>query len=162
MQESTSPKTVLLVEDNPGDVFLLQRACERVGVTEQIQVARDGEEAFAYLSGSDEFADRSKYPWPSILITDLKMPKLDGLELFKQVRSLPGCRDLRVSILCASATDAEMSEAALLGVHGVFIKPLKFEEFDGIVKGIFEQTAPLRAPFPASNQTNLNRGTLSA
>jgi CheY-like chemotaxis protein len=161
MQENETPRTVLLVEDNPGDIFLLQRACARIGVTDHIQVARDGEEAFAYLIGLDEFADRAKYPWPAFLITDLKMPQVDGLELLKHLRNTPQCRDLPVFILCGSATDDEISEAAQLGVIGVLFKPVRIEDFDGVVQTMFQQGATLRRAVPAPVQTVQNKGTVS-
>ncbi|MEO5802848.1 MAG: response regulator [Verrucomicrobiota bacterium] len=147
MQESTSPKTVLLVDDNPGDVFLLRRALARCGIADRIQVARDGEEAFAYLCGLDEFEDRAKFPMPWILITDLKMPQVGGLELLQHLRNLPECRDLPVFILSSSTLEKDVSEASRLGANGFFLKPVRIEELEDIIKGIYERADMVRRSF---------------
>ena len=151
MQESF--KTVLLVEDNPGDVFLLRRAFAKCGINDRIQVVREGEEAFAYLSGLDEFADRAKYPWPSIIITDLKMPLVGGLELLKHLRNLPGCGNLPVFVLSSSSLEKDVSEAARLGAHGYFVKPIRIEELEVIVKAIYERATLVRRSSPAVSRT---------
>ncbi len=81
---------ILLAEDDPNDVLLVQRAFQRTPVANPLQVVRDGEEALAYLSGQAPYADRERHPLPVLMLMDLKMPRKSGLEVLEWVRQQPG------------------------------------------------------------------------
>src|SRR2546423_7862279 len=93
---------ILLVEDRADDILLVQKAFQKAGVSNPISVVRDGEEALGYLLGLGKFADRTTFPFPTLLLLDLKMPKMDGFELLKSIRSLPLFKSLRVIVLTSS------------------------------------------------------------
>src|SRR5688572_12299591 len=99
-------KTILQVEDDPNDVFLLQHALTKVGVANPIQVATDGQQAIDYLKGEGRFADREKYPLPCLVLLDLKLPHVMGLNVLKWIRQRPGSA-LVVIMLSASGEDAD-------------------------------------------------------
>jgi two-component system response regulator len=113
--------TILQVEDDPNDVTLLQHALEMAGVTNPIQVAADGQQAIDYLKGSGRFADREKFPLPSLVLLDLKLPYVMGLDVLKWIRQQP-VRTL-VLILTSSARHADVTEAYALGANGFLVKP---------------------------------------
>ena len=110
-------KTILQVEDDPNDIFFLQRAMKKAGVLNPIQVARDGQQAIDYLQGVGKFADREKFPFPCLVLLDLKLPFVMGLEVLRWIRKQPG-RALPVVILTASAEDADIATAYSLGANG--------------------------------------------
>src|SRR5256885_3982613 len=83
--------TILIAEDDPNDVMLLELAIRKNGIASPVHVVRDGEEAIEYLEGKGQYADREKYPIPSVIITDVKMPRRNGLEVVEWVRSQPKC-----------------------------------------------------------------------
>src|SRR5690349_19119637 len=87
-------KTILQVEDDPNDVFLFQHAMKKVGVTNPLQVASDGQQAIDYLQSTGKFADRGKFPFPCLVLLDLKLPYVMGLEVLRWIRQQLGrlCR----------------------------------------------------------------------
>ena len=90
---------VLLADDDPNDVFLLQRAFQKTNIANPLHVVRDGEEAMAYLSGQDQYADRQRHPLPVLLLLDLKMPRKSGFEVLRWVRQQSGLKRLPVVVL---------------------------------------------------------------
>ena len=83
-------KTILQVEDDPNDVFFLQHAMKKAGVANPVQVATDGQQAIDYLRGVGKFADRKKFPLPCLILLDLKLPHVMGLDVLKWIRQQPG------------------------------------------------------------------------
>ena len=128
-------KTILQVEDDPNDVFLLQHAMKKMGVANPIQVATDGRQAIAYLQGAGKFADREQFPLPSLVLLDLKLPHVMGLEVLKWIRMQPGTA-LVVLILTASAEDADIAAAYRLGANGFLVKPSESSKLEDIVKAL--------------------------
>ena len=120
----SADRPILLVEDNPMDVDLTLRAFKRRRVTNPIHVARDGEEALAWL-------DRwlSGEPWPAVVLLDLKLPKVDGLEVLRQLKQHPTLRVIPVVVLTTSAESADVQAAYHLGVNSYIVKPVEFEKF---------------------------------
>src|SRR5438445_5134266 len=90
---------ILLVEDRQDDVMLILRSFDKAGMTNPIHVVRDGEEAIAYLSGSGKYSNRDDHPLPELVLLDLKMPKLDGFEVLRWIRTHPQLSGLRVVVL---------------------------------------------------------------
>jgi len=128
-------KPILQVDDDPNDVFLLQRAMKRMGVANPIQVATDGRVAIDYLQGAGKFADRVKFPLPCLVLLDLKLPYVMGLEVLRTIRKKPGAA-LMVVMLTASAEDTDIAAAYRLGANGFLTKPSEACKLEEIVKSI--------------------------
>jgi len=121
------PYTILLVEDDPNDVLLIQRAFRKSDVANPIQVVGDGEEAIAYLSGRGPYADRERYPLPVLLLLDLKLPRKSGFEVLEWLRQQPGLKRLPVAVLTSSAETPDINRAYDLGANSYLVKPVRFE-----------------------------------
>jgi CheY-like chemotaxis protein len=117
-------RPILLVEDNPMDVDLTLRAFKRRRVTNVIHVARDGEEALAWLPRWE-----SGEPWPVVILLDLKLPKVDGLEVLRQLKQHPTLCVIPVVVLTTSEESADVQAAYHLGVNSYIVKPVEFEKF---------------------------------
>lgn len=128
-------KPILQVEDDANDVYLLQHAMTAAGVENPIQVATDGQQAIDYLKGAGKFADREQFPLPCLVLLDLKLPYVMGLEVLKWIREQPGSA-LVVILLTASAEDADIAEAYHLGANAFLTKPTKSSKLVGIAKAI--------------------------
>lgn len=121
---SSNERPILLVEDNPMDVDLTLRAFKRRHVTNPIQVARDGEEAMAWITRWE-----SGEPWPAVILLDLKLPKIDGLDVLRALKAHPTLRVIPVVVLTTSAESADVQTAYQLGVNSYIVKPVEFEKF---------------------------------
>jgi CheY-like chemotaxis protein len=121
-------QVILLAEDRDDDLAVIQRAFKRAGVVNPIQVVRDGEEAVAYLRGEGKFANRAEFPLPSLLLLDLKMPRMDGFEVLKWLRQQPGLSALRVVVLTSSDAIRDVNTAYHLGANSFMVKPMDFDD----------------------------------
>lgn len=117
-------RPILLVEDNPMDVDLTLRAFKRRRVTNTILVARDGEEALAWLPRWE-----AGEPWPAVILLDLKLPKVDGLEVLRRIKQHPTLCVIPVVVLTTSAESADVQGAYRLGVNSYIVKPVEFDKF---------------------------------
>lgn len=123
---SAAPFTVLLVEDDPDDVFFIRNAFERAGIADAPRVARDGEEASAYLLGQGAFSDRRLNPAPSLVLLDLKLPRLSGLEFLAwRARQEARLRSIPVVVLTSSQSPEDLAKAYELGANSYLVKPLE-------------------------------------
>jgi two-component system, response regulator len=129
-----SNKVILLVEDNPDDVALTLRAFKRSHLSNPITVARDGIEALDFLFGRGIHADRANGPLPTIVILDLKLPKLDGLGVLKALRADERTKLLPVVILTSSKEEQDLISGYSLGANSYVRKPVDFAEFVEAVK----------------------------
>ena len=128
-------KTILQVDDDPNDVFFLQKAMKKMEVMNPAQVATDGQEAIDYVQGVGKFADRAKFPFPSLVLLDLKLPYVTGLEVLRLIRQ--ECRRLLpVIMLSASAQEADIVTAYRLGANAFLCKPSEARKFEEMVKAI--------------------------
>jgi CheY-like chemotaxis protein len=128
-------KPILQVEDDPNDVFLLQHAMTAAGVANPIRVATDGRQAIDYLKGAGKFADRELFPLPCLVLLDLKLPYVMGLDVLKWIRQQPGVA-LIVVLLTASAEDADIATAYRLGANAFLTKPSKSSKLVEMAKAI--------------------------
>ena len=128
-------KTILQVEDDPNDVFFLQRALKKAGVLNPIQVARDGQQAIDYLLGVGKFADREKFPFPCLVLLDLKLPHVMGLEVLRWIRNQPGMV-VPVVLLSASSENSDMAAAYRLGCNGFLVKPSESSKLESMAQAI--------------------------
>ncbi len=123
-----SEKVILLVEDNPDDEVLTLRGFKKSKLANRIEVAHDGAEALAYLLGPDQ------RPFPTLVVLDLKLPKVDGLEVLRRVRAEERTRTLPVVILTSSKEEQDLVESYRLGANSYVRKPVDFVQFAEAVK----------------------------
>ena len=128
-------KTILQVEDDPNDVFFFQRAMKKAGVPNPVQVASDGQQAIDYLRGAGQFADREQFPLPALVLLDLKLPYVMGMEVLRWIRQQPGT-PMVVVMLTASGEDEDIASAYRLGANGFLVKPSEADKLDDMVKAI--------------------------
>jgi two-component system response regulator len=125
---------ILLVEDNPNDVELALHALKKNNLTNHIQVVRDGAEALEFLFSSGAFAGRAFNLPPKVILLDLKLPKVDGMEVLRRVKSDPRTRSIPVVVLTSSREERDIVESYKLGVNSYIIKPVDFEQFTEAVR----------------------------
>ena len=129
-------KTVLLVEDEMNDVFFLKHAFQEVRILNPLQVMANGKEAMNYLSGDGEYADREKFPLPCIVLLDLNLPGVMGLDVLKWVREQSGMKTLIVIILSSSQLGCDIERAYQLGANAYLVKPSTPPELRELATGI--------------------------
>ena len=126
---SGTMKSLLLVEDNPDDELLTVRALKRNNILNEIVVARDGVEALDYLFGTGAYAGRDMSVMPQIILLDLKLPKIDGLEVLKRLRANERTHLIPVIILTSSKEETDLVRGYSLGANSYIRKPVDFEQF---------------------------------
>ena len=114
---------ILLVEDNPDHAELLRRCLENAALSAQVHQAEDGEEALDYIFGQRKFSDRSRFPAPDLVLLDLRLPRLDGIEVLKQVKNNPATRHLPVVVLTTSDAEHDLDTAIRLQADQFLTKP---------------------------------------
>ncbi len=122
-------KIILLVEDNPDDEALTIRAFRKNNIGNEVIVARDGVEALDYLFGAGKYEGRDTADLPQVVLLDLKLPKLDGLEVLRRIRADERTHYLPVVILTSSKEDQDLINGYRLGANSYVRKPVNFEEF---------------------------------
>jgi CheY-like chemotaxis protein len=122
-------KTILLAEDNPDDVTLTLRALKKSKIMNEVVVAQDGIEALDYLFGAGKYAGRDTKILPQVVLLDLKMPKMDGLEVLQRIREDERTKVLPVVVLTTSSEDRDRIESYKLGANSYIRKPVDFNQF---------------------------------
>jgi CheY-like chemotaxis protein len=140
---------ILLVEDDPKDVELTLTALEEYKLANEVVIARDGEEALDYLYRRGNFATRSTDN-PAVLLLDLKLPKVDGLEVLQQIKADPKLKLIPVVVLTSSHEERDMVTSYKLGVNAYVVKPVDFHEFVNAVKELGIFWALVNEPPPGS------------
>jgi DNA-binding response OmpR family regulator len=140
---------ILLVEDDPKDVELTMTALEEYNLANEVVVARDGEEALDYLYRRGNFATRSTDN-PAVLLLDLKLPKVDGLEVLQQIKGDAKLKLIPVVVLTSSHEEKDMVTSYKLGVNAYVVKPVDFHEFVNAVKELGIFWALVNEPPPGS------------
>jgi CheY-like chemotaxis protein len=120
---STTIRSILLVEDNEDDAFLMERALEHAGIINPIMIVENGQEAVDYLSGQGKFSDRQKYPLPVLIFLDLKLPIKNGFEVLQWVRDQPEFESIQVVVLTSSNEPSDLSKSYDLGANSYVVKP---------------------------------------
>ena len=128
-------KSILLVEDDPNDVFLLQHAMKKAGMNHPVQVASDGQRAINYLKGAGEFADRKAFPMPGLILLDLKLPHVMGLDVLKWIRQQPDA-GLIVVMLTSSREESDVTSAYRHGANGFLVKPSNSARREEMIKAV--------------------------
>jgi two-component system, response regulator len=133
MNEST-PVEILLVEDNPQDLGLAQRALRKANFSNRIHIARDGEEALEFIFCEGAHALRKIEDSPKVILLDLKLPKVDGLEVLRRIKGDPRTKAIPVVVLTSSKEQSDVVESYQLGVNSYIVKPVNFEGFVAAVQ----------------------------
>ncbi|MCG3147039.1 MAG: Response regulator rcp1 [Verrucomicrobiae bacterium] len=124
-----NPVEILLVEDNPQDVELTLRAFKKANLTNYIHVARDGAEALEFIFCEGPHAGRKIQNGPKVILLDLKLPKVDGLEVLQRIKRDPRTQMIPVVVLTSSKEQRDVVESYKLGTNSYIVKPVKFEQF---------------------------------
>ncbi|MFH1907270.1 MAG: response regulator [Chloroflexota bacterium] len=128
------PVEILLVEDNPHDVELTLHALKKNNIANRIEVVRDGAEALEFIFATGAYADRQNVEKPRVILLDLKLPKVDGLEVLRQIKADPRTRTIPVVALTSSREERDIVESYKLGVNSYIVKPVDFEQFTEAVR----------------------------
>ena len=144
-----NPKTILLVEDNPDDVALTLRVLKKHNVANEVVEAHDGVEALDYMFGTGAHAGRDLRQQPQVILLDLKLPKVDGLEVLRRVRNDPRTRLLPVVILTSSNEEKDRANSYALGANSYIRKPVDFDRFAESVRQLGLYWLLLNEPPPA-------------
>ena len=141
-------KVILLVEDNPSDVGLTKRAFEQHRIHNELVVVEDGQEALDYLFGTGAYAGRDTSVMPAVILMDLKLPKVDGLEALRRIRGHDLTKRLPVVILTSSREDQDVAMSYDLGANSYIRKPVDFQQFAEAVKALDLYWLVLNEPPP--------------
>lgn len=137
---------IMVVDDDRNDLVLLEKAFGLCGVKEKILFMNNGDDALAYLQGEGEYADRSVSPYPSFVITDLKMPKIDGFAILECIQTDSTHGIVPKVVLSSSEDPDDIRTAYKLGASSYHVKPYRFDELCGLVKNIFQYWKTCRTP----------------
>ena len=140
-------RPILLVEDSPKDLELTLAALEKCQLANEIVVARDGEEALDYLYARGDHADRPNGD-PAVVLLDLKLPKIDGLEVLEQVKGDTNLRHIPIVMLTSSREEQDLVRSYELGVNAFVVKPVDFKEFFKAIQDLGVFWAILNEPPP--------------
>ncbi|WP_318835972.1 response regulator [Desulfuromonas versatilis] len=139
---------ILLVEDNPDDVALTLRALKKSKIANEVVTAQDGAEAIEYLFGEGRFAERDTREQPQLVLLDLKLPKLDGLEVLRRLRADQRTRYLPVVVLTTSSEERDLIESYKLGANSYIRKPVDFLQFSEAINQLGLYWLVLNEPPP--------------
>ena len=143
-------KIILLVEDNPDDEALTLRALKKNNILNEVIVARDGVEALDYLFGTGKYAGRDLSNMPQVILLDLKLPKIDGMEVLRRIRADERTKLLPVVILTSSKEERDLINGYKLGANSYIRKPVDFDQFREAVKQLKLYWLVLNEPPPNS------------
>ena len=141
---------ILLIDDSETDALLIQRALKKAGLEDPVFWIRDAEEAVAYLQGKREYANRDLFPIPNILLLDIRMPKIDGLELLRWLKEQPELNRVLVVMVTGIEDTRQINEAYRLGAHSYLNKEGTLEEFQHFV-AFAKGYAQISKPAPRHN-----------
>lgn len=130
----TTVHTILLVEDDPNEIYLTRRAFQKANINVSLQIIDDGDSAIAYLSGTGEYADRQRFPIPKLILLDLKLPCRSGHEILAWLRQHPYLNLLPVVIFTSSREPADVNLAYELGANSYLVKPSGLKALKRVVE----------------------------
>jgi len=126
--------TILLAEDDRNDAELFTHALRRNDAPARVEIVSDGEELINYVRGKGKYTDRKVHPFPSLILLDLKMPRLTGLEVLEWLRNQPECGKLPIIMMSGSGLEQDIDRAYNLGVNTYFTKPARLEHLTELVR----------------------------
>lgn len=130
------PLIILLVEDNDDHAELVQRSFENYIVMNKIIRVKDGEQALNYLFGKFEYEDREAYPLPNLVLLDLRLPKIDGIEILRNIKYSESLRAIPVVVLTSSEAEKDVAKAYFNHANSYLVKPLDFDNFTKLMKDL--------------------------
>jgi CheY-like chemotaxis protein len=136
MEPDYGETEILLVEDNPTDLELALRVFRKHDLANRIEVARDGAEALDFLFGEGAHAGRGGLQIPKVILLDLKLPKIGGLEVLRRIKGDPRTRTIPIVVLTSSQEEKDLVESYELGVNSYIVKPVDFDQFSDCLKQI--------------------------
>ena len=142
------PKIILLVEDNPSDIGLTQRALAKSRIANEMVVTEDGQEALDYLFASGQYTSRDVSNLPALVLLDLKLPRVDGLEVLRQIRADPRTSRLPVVVLTTSKEEQDVAHSYDLGANSYIRKPVDFIQFAQAIEHLGLYWLVLNEPAP--------------
>lgn len=148
MKSLHEDRTVLLIEDNPDDAKVVELAIQRSGIAADLQIARDAEEATAYISGIGPFTDRAQFPTPALILLDLNLPGRSGLQFVDWLRHRDEGRIIPVIALTGVVDDDLVKKAFTAGVNSYIPKPKEFEELESAIRVLLKYWLILSARPP--------------
>ena len=141
-------EVILLVEDNPDDVLLTKRAFKKSNILNELVVARDGVEALDYLFGTGAYKDRDMSVMPVVILLDLNLPKIDGIEILRRLRADDRTKLIPVVVLTSSKEQKDLIESYSLGANSYIRKPVDFDQFINAVRQLALYWVLLNEPTP--------------
>lgn len=147
-----SSLTILLVEDNPDDEVLTVRELQKQHIVNEIITMRDGVEALEYLFGTGQYASRDVRDFPTVVLLDLKLPKVDGLEVLRRIRADDRTKHIPVVVLTSSDDQRDVVESYRLGANSYVCKPVNFKQFQEAVRHVQFYWLRLNEP-PSSGES---------
>lgn len=150
MTMESADSLILIVEDDLNDQAFIQRALKKSGVVNRVATVNDGEEATAYLRGVGLYADRSLHPLPRLIITDVKMPRMGGIELLVWINQNEEFRLIPVIVLTSSSNQSDITNAFLHGAKGYMIKPVQFAQLEQLMLTVANYWRASCVPLPAA------------
>jgi two-component system response regulator len=148
---------ILLVEDNPNDVELILHVFQWCNLGDKIHVAWDGEEALDYLFGKGS-NDKKPAGRPKVILLDLKLPKVDGLDVLKKIKGENATRSIPVVVFTSSREERDILESYNLGVNSYIVKPVQFDQFANIIRELGLYWQVINQPPVDTSKTNKNLG----
>lgn len=144
----TLTESILIAEDNPQEVLLLKLALRRNDIEGPITIVSDGEEVLKYLRGSSPYDDRGKYPFPTLIFLDLKMPRRDGFAVLQWLKEHRECSVIPTIVMTSSSETADIRKAYELGANAYMVKPTSIEEFSRLIRLTIDYWEACHKPEP--------------
>lgn len=139
-------RTILVIDDDPNDCFLIERALHGINPDCAVQIVNSGSEAIAYLQGGDQYADRQKFQFPGYVITDLKMPNGDGFEVLSFLKNNPNLSVIPVVVLSGSGDADDIRQSYALGAAAYLVKPQKTDDLRRRLKSLYDFFSECEVP----------------
>jgi CheY-like chemotaxis protein len=151
MPDITAPSPFLLVDDNEDDVLIAKAAYKRAQVPHPLQSVTGGREAIDYLEGNGGYSDRSRYPLPSLVLLDLKMPLVNGFDVIRRIRSHADLKRSIIVVMTSSSRESDINQAYELGANSYLVKPSDVESLISVFKSLhnYWMTTNISSPFPS-------------
>lgn len=135
-------RNILLVEDNFSSILLVERALSQLNSSVSLQITRDGEQGKHYLEGTGQYGDRQRYPFPDMVLSNTRMPRINGIELLAWIKQQPEFLDLPVVMMSSSEDPTEMAHVMKLGAIAYFAKPFRLEALVVAIKNVLSFLPP--------------------
>jgi CheY-like chemotaxis protein len=152
--------TIMIVDDDPNDRFLIERAFRKIGVTDPIQTLNGGAEAIAYMMGQGKYADRHTYVYPTFITTDLKMPEVDGFSVLEHLKNNPEWSVIPTVVLTSSRDLDDIKKAYMLGASSYHVKPNSAEALQKQLKVLHDYWMTCEVPEVDSTGRQLQTDSL--